>query len=125
MPCQMLWSADAQPGKKAQIAQEIAARWVPYCLSQMLPVASHATAATHPKLDKHPHRAGGSAAEGMGHPTPLGPEGGHAGDGKMPRESKYVLSRHDVGRWVIINKTWKKDAGCKGERDGTAHTTPP
>ena len=124
MPCQMLWSVDAQPEKKAQIAQEIATRWVPCRLSQMLPAASHATAATDPGRYKHADRAGGSAAEGMGHPTPLGAGGGPAGDGQVPTQSKY-LSRHDVGRWVMINKTLKKDAGSKGERDGTAHTTPP
>ena len=120
----MLWSVDEQPERKAQMAQEIATRWVPCRLSQMLPAASHATAATDPGLYKHPDRAGGSAAEGVGHPTPLGAGGGPAGDGKVPTQSKY-LSRHDVGRWVIINKTLKKDAGSKGERDGTAHTTPP
>jgi len=121
----MLWSVDAQPEKKAQIAQEIATRWVPCRLSQMLPAASHATAATDPGLYKHPDRAGGSAAEGVGHPTPLGAGGGPAGDGKVPRQSKYILSRHDVGKWVIIDLSFNRDAKCKGKRDDTAHTTPP
>lgn len=125
IPCQMLWSVDAQPEKKAQIAQEIATRWVPCRLSQMLPAASHATAAMDPGLYKHPDRAGGSAAEGMGHPTPLGAGGGRAGDGKMPRQGKDVLSRHDVGKLVFIDLSFNRDAKCKGKRDDTAHTTPP
>lgn len=125
MPCQMLWSVDAQPEKKAQIAQEIATRWVPCRLSQMLPAASHATAAMDPGLYKHPDRAGGSAAEGMGHPTPLGAGGGRAGDGEMPRQGKDVLSRHDVGKLVFIDLSFNRDAKCKGKRDDTAHTTPP
>ena len=121
----MLWSVDAQPEKKAQIAQEIATRWVPCRLSQMLPAASHATAATDPGLYKHPDRAGGSAAQGMGHPTPLGAGVGRAGDEKMPRQGKVILSRHDVGKWVFIDLFFNRDAKCKGKRDDTAHTTPP
>mgnify|MGYP006101217411 CR=1 FL=1 len=129
----MLWSVDAQPEKKAQMAQEIAARWVPFGLSQMLLAAPHATAAMDPGLYKHPDRAGGAAAhggsgdgaggstgEGMRHSTPLGAEGGRAGDGKMRKQSKYILSRHDVGKCVTIYQSFKKGAECKGERDDTA-----
>ena len=133
-PCQMLWSVDAQPEQKATMAQEIAARWVPCLLSQMLPAAPYATAAKDPALYRRPDRAGGAAAhggsgdgvgvctaEGMRDSTPLGAEGGVAGDRGVPKQSKYILSRHDVGKWVTIYQCLKKkDAGCKGERDGTA-----
>jgi len=120
----MLWSFDAQPETKKRIAQEIETRWVPFPLLQMLPAASHATAAMDPGLHKHLGWAGGSTAEGMGHPTPLGAGGGRAGDGEMPTQSKYILSRHDVGRWVIIDLSFKRDAKGNGKREDTAPPPP-
>ena len=133
IPCQMLWSVDAQPERKAQMAQEIAARWVPGHLSQMLPAAPYAAAAKDPGLYKHLDRAGGAAAhggsgdgagvstgEGMRHSEPLGAEGGGAGDGEMPKQRKYILSRHDVGKWVTIYQHWKKGASCEGGCDDAA-----
>ena len=120
------------------MAQEIAARWVPGHLSQMLPAAPYAAAAKDPGLYKHLDRAGGAAAhggsgdgagvstgEGMRHSEPLGAEGGGAGDGEMPKQRKYILSRHDVGKWVTIYQHWKKGASCEGGCDDAARRGAP
>ncbi len=92
---EMLWLLDANPERKASMAQEIAARWVP--------------SAPPPREGRgsgHVTHAGGSFGGGGG--GAAGVEGGEGGDGR------YILSRHDVGKWVEIYQNWRKGTGDEG-----------
>lgn len=99
LPSQALWLCDAQPARKAEMARKIAARWMPVGLLQM-PLAG-----PPPVQD---------AGYGVQYVAPLPAEGGGGGVGAVPQKRRYILSRHDVGKWVAITQHWKLRAGCKG-----------